>query len=181
MRRLLEDFQSVLNRGLAILNGCTEKQARWKPGPDQWSVLECVDHARETLVSYQEKIDKALAVAAPGSGIEKCTPGWRGRVFAYSMEPPYAFKMKTFRSFHPQTEMQVREVREAFVRDFRRFMKTLEKASKQHDLSTIIISSPVTRLVKMSVCDAAVFLAAHSRRHLWQAEQLAQWPGYPKD
>jgi len=43
-RLLLDALRESRQAFLAALDGVPEAEAVWKPGPDQWSVLECAEH-----------------------------------------------------------------------------------------------------------------------------------------
>src|ERR1041384_7083005 len=43
------------------------EELRWRPGPQRWSIAECLDHLNITLGFYLPKIDKTIQV------------GWRQR------------------------------------------------------------------------------------------------------
>ena len=54
-QHLLPELQSYLDQLAAIdgqvdalLANITEEQLNWRPGPEQWSVGECVDHLTVT-------------------------------------------------------------------------------------------------------------------------------------
>ena len=47
------------------------------------------------------------------------------------------------------------------------------------DLGGIRMSSPISRRFKMSLGQWFAFLAAHERRHLWQAWQVRKDPAFP--
>src|SRR4029434_5344758 len=38
------------------------EQLRWRPGPQRWSIAECLDHLNITLGFYLPKIDKSIQV-----------------------------------------------------------------------------------------------------------------------
>jgi hypothetical protein len=60
----------------AIATGVTEEQARWKPDPDSWSVLEVVNHLwDEECEDFRRRIDYTLH--RPGEAWPPIDPrGW---------------------------------------------------------------------------------------------------------
>jgi hypothetical protein len=47
------------------------------------------------------------------------------------------------------------------------------------DLTRATFQNPFIPIVRMRVATGLAVLAAHDRRHLWQAEQVKLAPGYP--
>jgi hypothetical protein len=48
------------------------------------------------------------------------------------------------------------------------------------DLARVKVPSPVTSLLRLSLGQWFHFLAAHERRHLWQAEQITSEERFPQ-
>jgi hypothetical protein len=72
---------------------------QWRPHPEAWNILECVQHLNLYSAWYlpvvRQKLDKAPAI-----GMTRFKEGWLGRYFAQSMLPKVkGGKMKTFRYF----------------------------------------------------------------------------------
>jgi hypothetical protein len=49
------------------------------------------------------------------------------------------------------------------------------------DLNRSTFQNPFISFIRMRVGTGLAILAAHDRRHLWQAEQVKLAPGYPGD
>src|SRR5580704_19313857 len=43
-RKMLDDLERGSQALRDALRGIGEEQAAWRPGPDRWSVLDCVEH-----------------------------------------------------------------------------------------------------------------------------------------
>ncbi|HIF21480.1 MAG TPA: DinB family protein [Gemmatimonadetes bacterium] len=58
---IIERFRSNAEVFDALTRGVSEPQARWKPSPDEWSVLEVVNHlADEEVEDFRHRIDLTL-------------------------------------------------------------------------------------------------------------------------
>lgn len=45
-----------------LINGCTTEQARWKPSPDAWSILEVINHLLdEEREDFRQRLDLVLS------------------------------------------------------------------------------------------------------------------------
>jgi hypothetical protein len=63
----------------ALAAGVGEAQARWRPAPDKWSILEVVNHlADEEVEDFRTRVD--LTLHRPGSSWPPIDPqGWVGQ------------------------------------------------------------------------------------------------------
>ena len=48
------------------------------------------------------------------------------------------------------------------------------------DISRAKVTSPLSKLLKLRIGAAFAILAAHGRRHLWQARQVRRQAGFPE-
>ena len=61
MDRLLSQMVEDAARVRALVEGVSEQQARWKPDPDSWSILEVVNHMLdEEREDFRVRIDYTL-------------------------------------------------------------------------------------------------------------------------
>jgi hypothetical protein len=65
--RLTRSRQTLLD----AVNGVTESQARWKPGPDRWSILEYVEHLAVSDGQLIALIERSLQTPAQPETEEK--------------------------------------------------------------------------------------------------------------
>src|SRR5580692_12542908 len=57
---LIRSRQALLD----AVDGVTEQQARWKPGPERWSILEYVEHLAVSDDGLVELVKKSLQTPA---------------------------------------------------------------------------------------------------------------------
>src|SRR5262249_19676797 len=88
----------------------------WTPGPDRWSIAQCIEHLNATARSYLPMIDEAIAEAIRrgryGEGPFRYT--LMGRLIAWSQEPPPRLKLKSPRAFQPPPRRARQETMAAF-------------------------------------------------------------------
>lgn len=70
MAAIVEDGHAEL---LAALEGVSDEQARWKPAPDQWSILEVMDHI-VTVKNFMGALGRSLSQGAWPPGL---TAAWQ--------------------------------------------------------------------------------------------------------
>jgi hypothetical protein len=125
-------------------------------------------------------IDRAIADArtrgwlAPGP----FRYGWFTRWMIGSMEPPPKRRMRTFRIFTPPITVLSRdEVLRTLAASRDRLLERIQAAAGL-DLQRAIVVSPASRLFRIPLGGYFAFLAAHDRRHLWQARQVRGASGF---
>ncbi|HEY7186097.1 MAG TPA: DinB family protein [Vicinamibacterales bacterium] len=154
----------------ALAEGLTEERAAWRAQPGSWSVAECVDHLatanRVYLAAMQPPAARALA-----SGQHRrrpALPGLIGRWFVHSLEPPVNIKTKNPKKITPRTSPPFADAMQAFLasqEEGRRFLQTYAGI----DLAAVRFPNPFVAGVRFSLATGLHVIAAHDRRHLWQA------------
>lgn len=199
LRRLRAELRKAREEARSVAAGLSRRQTWWRPEPGSWSVGECLDHLVRTGEAYLPDIDRALAEARDG-GLEAEGPfsrGFLGRWLVRGMEPPPGFGIPAPQAFLPR---RVRSGRPGagrspgagsaadapdgdpplprFVSLQGRLERRLEEAEGL-DLETVHVPFPVAPLLRINLFAGFAYLAAHQRRHLWQARQVKEEEGWP--
>ncbi len=76
LERALTRFTANAEAIAAVVRGVTDEQARWRPGPDDWSILEVVNHLYdEEREDFRTRLD--LTLHAPDAEWPPIDPtGW---------------------------------------------------------------------------------------------------------
>jgi hypothetical protein len=104
---------------------------------------------------------------------EPFRPSWLMGKFIKSLEPPVTLKSKAPEKMRPQPDLKRSECLAEWD-ESRRELEKLLRLSEGLDLGKVSVPSPVSSLVKYSVGSSFLVIAAHDRRHLWQAEQVRE-------
>ena len=169
----LEDALEAADRDArAIVAGLTEEQGAWRAAPGSWSVAECLDHLatanRVYLDAMRPAAERALEQGRRRRG--PAQPGLVGRWFVRSLEPPakaYS-KLKAPRKIVPRTSPALADAVRAFLasqEDVRTFLRRYADI----DLAGVRFANPFVPGVRFSLATGLHVVAAHDRRHLWQA------------
>lgn len=173
-------FESTKQEAADLVASLTDPQVNWRPAPGRWSVGECLLHLATSTDAALPALDLAIA-QAQARGWTACGPyryGWFTRWNVRSMEPPPTFRMRTFRIFEPPaTAMRGGAVARALAESRDRLLERTRVAAGV-DLKRAIVVSPALRLFRLPLGGYFAFLAAHDRRHLWQARQVLQASGF---
>lgn len=160
-------FEELITKHMSDLN------VRARSGG--WTMAECVDHvntvARQLVGPLKETIQAAKAAGKMSDREHR--PGFVGKYMTRSMEPPVKKKMKTQKIYEPSSNLDPNTLLEQF-KDVHNTFKQLIRESDGLDISKVKMKSPALKILKLNLGDWYFFSAAHERRHLWQAEQVAK-------
>ena len=154
-------------------------QLRWRPSPGGWSIAECLAHLNATLSLYIPKIEEAVDRGwRESKTLRECSRLDDAESDALKrVEPPATIRIPAPPSVAPVAAVDP----DWLVDQFRCTRERYEKAVRMAlglDLPHIPIAEPVHPRIR-SLGGTLEFLAAHDRRHMWQAEQVRNAPGFP--
>ena len=179
------DLEQQLDRSIeaarAVLDGLTLDQVNWRPAPDRWSIGECISHLNVSIRAALPALDRAIETARERGFTGAGTPryGWFATWMVRAQEPPVKRRVKTFPVFQPvATRHDAARLHPEFraVRDELR--ERLARAAGI-DWGRARVVSPASRFFRLPFGAYVAFLLAHDRRHLWQAREVRNHPGFP--
>lgn len=169
---LFEQFDAIESDARALVSGLPETQGQWRPQPGSWSVAECLDHLATANRIYLEAMRPAaeLALAQGRMRGGPAVPGLIGRWFIAWLEPPVKprLKSKAPHKIRPREGPPLSSAFEQFIashNDARTFLQRFSEI----DLARIRFPNPFVPGVRFSLATGVNVLAAHDRRHVWQA------------
>jgi hypothetical protein len=171
---IAEELRSAGAGYRGLVNSMAPEDLNRRPSTGRWSVADCVAHVTRSNREYLTPMRDALARVDPSpkrTFRQTFLGGWMVR----KLEPPVRGKLRSPKLFLPPNAVQ--HDRASLLSDFeevqRELLDLLETAAAR-DLSRVKMSSPVSRLLRMNLWDVFRILAAHERRHLWQARNVAK-------
>lgn len=165
-------FHSTEQDARSLVSGLDEERGTWRARDDTWSVAECLDHLaignRVYLSAMRPAAERALAEGRARR--RPALPGIAGGWFVRSLEPPVKamFKMKAPRKIRPRPSPSLASALEQFLSSHRDVVAFL-RAYAAIDLAGVLFPNPFIKGVRFSLATGLHVLAAHQRRHLWQA------------
>ena len=176
-----QQFERLSAEADLLVAPLTEEQFSWEPAPGAWSVADCIDHlnivARMYLPALDEGIAEAIRRGLYGEG--PFTHDLVGGFFVRTMEPPARLRMKSPTAFRPGPRRTRAEIMSAFRAYQVQFIDRLRQANGL-DLRRAKVTSPASKWIRMSLGSGFALMAAHERRHLWQAKRVTEHDGFPK-
>lgn len=104
--------------------------------------------------------------------------GWLARWILENTEPPPKRKSKASRSFTPASGQPITAVLPTFLHLQEQLALQLEQANGL-DLARIKAPAPGLGPVRLNLYLTFTWIAAHERRHLWQARQVRDSAAFP--
>jgi hypothetical protein len=173
-------FEAIKRDASELVAGLSDAQFNWRPAPGVWSIAECLAHLNVTGQYFLPRIDRRLREAR-AAGMLSEGPfryGLLSRVMVRGSEPPAKLKFKAPKIFQPMSEHLSAVIVPAFMTLQDQLVERL-RAARGVDLRRVKVTSPVSSLVKISLGQVFPFVAAHERRHLWQARRVREDANFP--
>jgi hypothetical protein len=142
-----------------------------RPQAKSWSAAECLAHLSISTAQFLPVLEKSIREARAKKKVSKgkARMDLLGRILAWFLEPPIRTRVKTSAPFVPKSTRAKAEAFGEFASLQEKLIDLLRDA-REVDLRTKIIS-PFDKRVRYNLYSAFRIVAAHERRHLWQAEQ----------
>jgi len=174
-------FEAAKRDASELVAGLSDAQFNWRPAPGAWSIAECLAHLNVTGQNFLPRIDRRIREAR-AAGMLSEGPfryGLLSRVMVRGTEPPAKLKFKAPKIFQPMSEHLIAVIVPAFMTLQDQLIERL-RAARGVDLGRVKVTSPVSRLFKISLGQVFPFIAAHERRHLWQARRVREDANFPR-
>ena len=168
-----EELLHARERARAVCKGLSADTWAVRPSADAWAIGECLTHLNITSEKFIPLIDDAIrdgrARKVEGNGpYSKGLIGWALQRF---LEPPYKIKTKTPPAFIPVHVDSMSETLERFDYLQQEVQVRIDRSAGLA-VDRLRIVSPFEARMKYNLYAAFSLIAAHQRRHLWQAEQV---------
>lgn len=156
----------------ALVRGLDAARGEWRAHPGSWSVAQCLDHLATGNRVYLDAMrpSAARALAAGRRRRRPPRPGLVGRWFTRSLEPPVTrlFKLNAPGKIRPRPAPSLAQAIDDFLASQRDVVAFLRQYA-EIDLAGVTFANPFLPGVRFSLATGLHVLAAHERRHLWQA------------
>jgi hypothetical protein len=153
----------------------------WRPGPDQWSIAQCLDHLVVTDSTYFPALQKIAEGKYKMSAWERFSPfsGLCGRLMVNRITEQVHKKMIAPRVFQPSVSLINMGITERFHTHLQTLLDYIARCEKE-DLDKIIITSPSLKIVTYSLRNTIKILLQHEWRHIYQALRVKMREEFPK-
>jgi len=169
-----QGFLSIKREAEALTDGVPDDHLRARPGPDEWSAAECIDHLNTAGWLFLERMERVVTSAHEDGpyGTPPFSYGFISRLFVRSLEPDSFLTISAPSVYEPEapTTLHPHEVVVEFLAlqdDFAGCIAQTEGL----DLRRIRLASPAVPLLRISLGAWFEATQAHERRHLAQARR----------
>lgn len=177
---LRAQFSAIEDDATRLLEGVSDAQFNWRPAPGQWSIGECLAHLNVVDGADLDPLARAV-IDARAKGLTATGPFRYSRLAAWfvtKMEPPAKMKVKAPALYQPRPDQSASTVIAEFQRIHARLGEIVAMADGL-DLARVKVPTPIAQWIRFSLTPRLRLLAAHDRRHLWQAHEVRRHPSFP--
>jgi hypothetical protein len=181
LQALLDALDAADRDARKLVDALDEPRGGWRPAPGAWSIAECLDHLATANRVYLAPMVMAAEQARAAGRLRRgpARPGVIGGMFAWSLEPPVRVKTRNPRVSTPRISPPLADSLAAFLESQDK-VRAFIRASADLDLTGIRFVNPFVRGLRFSLATGLHVIAAHDRRHLWQASNVrAALPASP--
>jgi len=167
---LLRELREARGRAEAIFNGRKPAELLQQPEAKRWSAAQCGEHLNLTNRAYLPRLSEAIRLLREKNQVSRGSfrRDWNARLLKYWLEPPSRLRLPTGAAFQPVSPRDPATVLSAFQSIGQKLEEELA-AARTLALDAERIRSPFAENMKYNVYSAFTLIAAHNRRHLWQA------------
>jgi len=134
-----------------------------------WSIAQNLEHLNMYFDYYIPAVRKALANTAPDIDATQFRSGWLGKYFSDSMDYRNQKKVKAFKDYIPNKQLDSAKVVQTFIENEEAFLKLVREASS-YNLTKIRVAISLTKWISMRLGDVFQFVILHNERHIVQAQ-----------
>jgi hypothetical protein len=172
-----DGFDAIERDTRALVSGLNERSGAWRCDANSWSDAECLDHLaianRMYLRAMQPEAERALTQGRRRRG--PAQPGVIGRWFIRTLEPPVTsrFKRTAPERIRPRRNPSLSDSIAQFLASHDEVRAFLRRYA-DIDLAGTRFPNPFVRGIRLSLATGLHVIAAHERRHVWQAWRVRQ-------
>lgn len=148
-----------------------DEALQYKPAAGKWSALECLKHLNRYARYYHPTLAAALQQTEPATDAQVRFT-WLGRKPCKLVRPENQKPQKTLVRMNPARSHLSRSVLAEFRQHQEQLLTLLTQAAGK-DLNRKAIPVEFFRLLKMCTGETLLFVVAHARRHVQQAQCAA--------
>ncbi|HEY8551276.1 MAG TPA: DinB family protein [Vicinamibacterales bacterium] len=168
-------FEATERDARRLIDGLSETLGTWRPHAGSWSVAECLDHLATSNIVYLRALEPPAERALAAGRLRRgpAVPGFFGSWFVRWFEPPVRSKAEAPEKIRPRESPSLHDAADRFLAsqdEIRAFTRRYHRI----DLAGTTFPNPFIRGVRFSLATGLHVLAAHARRHLWQAWRVRE-------
>lgn len=164
-------FQAASAQAESLFSTTPAPQLEQAPAPGSWSAAQCLAHLAATNLAYVTAMRAAVQPVLHLHNHERSgpiRPGFPTRWFLSNLEPPARRKVRAPGAIQPAPSVEPRLALKEFIQSQSSILELLDVCGHL-DLNRIRFANPFIPGLRFTVGAGFLIVAAHNRRHLWQA------------
>jgi hypothetical protein len=171
--RVLNWLEDSRKEFLSVIDGVTERQWKWKPATDRWSIGEIAEHVVRAEAAQFDNVKQAISSSA--------NPAWEDKTkgktaMLEAILAPRLGKAQAPEAIVPKGKMTPAQVKERFERqrmEIVRFATETDVALKQYTLDNAFFGT-------LNGYHWLIYAPLHTMRHDKQIAEVKGTAGYPQ-
>jgi len=176
---LQDQFAAIKAEAPELVERLSEAQFNWHPSEKSWSIAECLQHLNIVGERYacvlEEVLENPEVRSRTGSGPFEL--GWLGKWMVQTAEPPPKHRFQAPRSYRPAHGQPFTAVMPTFLH-LQDQLSLLAGRANELDLGRIKARGLGLKS-RLNLYATFAWIAAHERRHVWQAWQVRRHAAFP--
>jgi hypothetical protein len=182
----IQSWEDIVTAATAVANEVeqqfgklTASQVNWKPSAEKWSVGQCFDHLMVTNRAYFPILQEILQGTKVNTFWQQL-PIWPwivGKIFIKAVQSQQ--KVSAPKSLLPSKSELPGDTIAQFIAHQKQVIDLMRQTAQKVDLRQVIIASPLSPVVVLSLWDAYQVVISHERRHFRQAVRVMESAGFP--
>lgn len=172
--RLGRELADVIRGGNELAAELDNAALMRRPSEKSWSVAENLEHLSATAATFGRRIRRRLDGATAQSVVTDEKRSIPGRVWLRLVEPPVRLRLKVPAAALQPGEIRSREELMTRFGETHTNLIALLDESDAYDRMSLRVQTPFSKRVTVTLVDTFAVLAAHGRRHLWQARRAVR-------
>ncbi|HEY4651720.1 MAG TPA: DinB family protein [Pontibacter sp.] len=173
LEQLQQAVSSQYQTIVTEFSGLGNPALNYKPTPEAWSILECLEHLNRYSRYYNAALAKAIARNTGGNFVPGITYSWFGKKSLDMVRPQNGKKHKTVKHMNPANSQLSTATITELLQHLQDLQNLLQNAGTAN-LNKKAIPVEFFRLLKMRIGEILEFIVTHQERHLQQALRVKQ-------
>lgn len=186
---LLNNLTAITEENIAVAQKkmihLGKNQLSWSPNAESWNITEVLAHLNKYAAFYHQTFEDKISKTRFTEVKETYVSSPLGRSAWKSMKLGNAKnikrKFKSPKGTNPRVDQDLitgRDV-EDFIKNQQQLLQIIQ-AAKSVSLRKVKIPISISRIVRLRLGDALMFVIYHNQRHIQQAINLLNHPKFPK-
>lgn len=176
-KELIERLETEIDRQINVVvqqfQNLTDDQLNEAGSNGGWSIVRNLQHLNLYFNYYNPAINKALEWPKEDPAATIFYSGWLGNYFTHSMDYRNDKKIKAFKDYIPEENLDSAKVIRDFLQNEEDFLQLIRRA-KSYNLTKIRMPISLTKWITMRLGDVFQFVTMHNERHIVQAQSRLQ-------